>query len=385
MGANLVRGTTAYPSAYLLHRGLSGLLGFDLPIASAIISDGGTPDFTSWRSQITTKLDPSGVDVTNIGKLVSDGHATRLHVRLPIVLGGKTEVPIDGDVLNTDPANVRLAWIGDYEANGGDGLPGFGAASGITVRQRDRFNAIIGGSIDADLQWMVDELFRLGLDSVAIDFGVSNECNSPSNPWHCSPPELFRDAHRHIVDVCRARAVSQHGGWPAGWKFGFTVLELSNGALQRGTWTNTHAAFPGREWFDYFGTSIYFSNSAADRRHAIQQVLAGCQKNNVLGYIYEFGVNTTNGAVVSDEDLAEDFHEFTEMMETTPFDAWSALLHFPLENPPTYTAPGGTTWWNIDDPASPYPLRDAAIVNKFRAPQGDWSENGDWAENGDWI
>lgn len=122
-------------------------------------------------------------------------------------------------------------------------------------------DAIIGGEFDQDLgSWFADA--REYGSPLILEFGteVNGEWFSWNGSWNgggetegygddASPdgPERFRDAYRHIISIAR-----EEGAANIVWVFHFDRLSVPDD-----DWNSVPAYYPGDEWIDWIGVSVY--------------------------------------------------------------------------------------------------------------------------------
>jgi len=120
---------------------------------------------------------------------------------------------------------------------------------------------IIDGQFDADLHtWCADAhdfrtpiLVEYGTEVNSNSFawsGVSNgagELSGYGDPTQPDGPERFKDAYRHIIQICR-----DEDALNITW-----VFHLDSESTPDTAWNKMENYYPGNEWIDWIGISIY--------------------------------------------------------------------------------------------------------------------------------
>ena len=73
-------------------------------------------------------------------------------------------------------------------------------------------------------------------------------------PSEADGPERFRDAYRHIIQTCRDEG-AQNITW---------VFHVNNGDWPEGDWNALENYYPGDEWIDWIGVSVYGAQTPQD-------------------------------------------------------------------------------------------------------------------------
>jgi hypothetical protein len=119
---------------------------------------------------------------------------------------------------------------------------------------------ILRGVFDEELSKCADEVRALGFP-IMMEFGP--EVNGSWFPWNGAwngrdgddygepgepdGPERFRDAYRHIVEIFRRR-----GAEDVTW-----VFHVSSAGSPKEKWNAASRYYPGDEWIDWIGMSVY--------------------------------------------------------------------------------------------------------------------------------
>ena len=120
---------------------------------------------------------------------------------------------------------------------------------------------ILDGKFDADLHaWCAKArsfgtaiLAEYGTEANSDSFawsGISNgggTTNDYGDPAQPDGPERFKDAYRHIIQICRDEG-AQNITW---------VFHLGNESFPDENWNRMENYYPGDEWIDWMGISIY--------------------------------------------------------------------------------------------------------------------------------
>jgi hypothetical protein len=121
--------------------------------------------------------------------------------------------------------------------------------------------AIIAGDFDADFHAWCATAHDFGT-SLLVEFGV--EVNGDWFPWNGvysgggttngygepdfpDGPERFRDAYRHIIQICRDEDVLN-----ITW-----VFHVNDGDWPQEEWNRFENYYPGDDWIDWLGLSVY--------------------------------------------------------------------------------------------------------------------------------
>ncbi len=160
--------------------------------------------------------------------------------------------------------------------------------------------SIIDGDFDEELiQWAKDAA-NTGFPLLA-EFGT--EVNGSWFPWnglYCGGgttdeygdptfpdgPERFRDAYRHIIDICR-----QNGATNITW---FFHIDADSEPVE--AWNDFENYYPGDDYIDWVGVSVYGPQQKGDDYHEFSEVLDQVYSRlaNMTDKpmaILEFGVN----------------------------------------------------------------------------------------------
>jgi beta-mannanase len=124
----------------------------------------------------------------------------------------------------------------------------------------DRFSltAIIAGTWDKYIDAWADAARAFGKPMIVV---FANEMNGDWFPWsgayyggkepagagECKGPETFKSAYRHVVDRVRARGASN-----VKWMF-----HTNNYSYPLDTWNFAPAYYPGPDYVDWLGLSVY--------------------------------------------------------------------------------------------------------------------------------
>ncbi len=127
---------------------------------------------------------------------------------------------------------------------------------------------IIDGAFDRELGEWADQAAALPF-ALLVEFGTEvngewfpwngsynggGECGDYGDPGLADGPERFRDAYRHIVDLFR-----RHGARNVTWFF-----HVNSDSWPRAAWNRMAAYYPGDEYVDWIGVSVYGSQAPGD-------------------------------------------------------------------------------------------------------------------------
>ncbi len=198
-----------------------------------------------------------------------DGRTLRT---LDTPLEGETITPAElAKTLANDGAVLALAWdcLGYYALEPGYFL-------GLDTRTITQA-AILDGTYDAYIEHVAAQVKALdvpvmlspfGEFGLASDFGygasgaetaesTTSVCDAYGDPAWPDGPERTRDIYRHIVDVFRAVGADN-----VTW-FLYTSTGYMNEAVGDFTWGHPGYVYPGDEYVDWIGQSLYFSDDEA--------------------------------------------------------------------------------------------------------------------------
>jgi hypothetical protein len=123
---------------------------------------------------------------------------------------------------------------------------------------------------------------------IANGGGIADGYGDPSFP---DGPERFRDTYRHIIQICR-----EQGATNITW-----VFHIDSANHPDENWNRVENYYPGDEWIDWIGVSIYGANRPDStyfdvfslRLDAIYQQIAGFAPDKPV-IIAEFGTAKNN-------------------------------------------------------------------------------------------
>jgi hypothetical protein len=164
---------------------------------------------------------------------------------------------------------------------------------------------ILRGDFDADLHAWARAAHEFGSPLIA-EYGT--EVNGEWVPWNGNwngagtlngygdpnapdGPERFRDAYRHIIQICREEKADN-----VTW-----VFHVNNQDIPDEAWNRLEAYYPGDEWIDWLGVSVYGAQtpmdadwpSFRDLMDAVYPRLAALAPNKPIALL-EFGVAAHN-------------------------------------------------------------------------------------------
>lgn len=141
--------------------------------------------------------------------------------------------------------------------------------------------AFIDGKFDADLRKWAQDAKAVGIP-LMVEFGT--EVNGDWFPWNGKwnggdvtdgygdpalpdGPERFRDAYRHIIDLFRSEGVSN-----ITWAFHVNGIKFPDEE-----WNSMKAYYPGDEYIDWIGVSIYGPLNVNDpSQYSFRQIFENC-------------------------------------------------------------------------------------------------------------
>lgn len=136
---------------------------------------------------------------------------------------------------------------------------------------------IIDGDFDRDLRLWAQRAKEVGIPLI-VEFGT--EVNGNWFPWNGQyngggntkgygdpslpdGPERFRDAYRHIVDICRAE-----GATDITW-----VYHVNANSVPIEPWNTMAAYYPGDDYIDWIGISVYGAGRPGEEWHLFSQIV----------------------------------------------------------------------------------------------------------------
>lgn len=165
--------------------------------------------------------------------------------------------------------------------------------------------------------------------------GTTDGYGDPTLP---DGPERFRDAYRHIIQIAR-----EEGAYNIVW-----VFHANNNDIPNETWNQFEQYYPGDEWVDWIGVSIYGAQTPLDTEwpvfrdsmDAVYPRLAALNASKPI-VLLEFAV--TSGNPLGDQAVwAED--ALTDLIASR----WPRIIGFTWWN---------DAWQNDDDPAHDTDMR----------------------------
>jgi beta-mannanase len=117
-------------------------------------------------------------------------------------------------------------------------------------------------------------------------YSGGSETKSYGNPSLADGPERFRDAYRHIIDICRSE-----GAQDITW-----VFHVNDGSHPQEPWNTMAAYYPGDDYIDWIGVSVYGAGKPGEEWQLFSNLmdtfypeLAAISKNRPLA-VLEYGV-----------------------------------------------------------------------------------------------
>jgi hypothetical protein len=212
--------------------------------------------------------------------------------------------------------------------------------------------AILDGEFDTDLKNWCASARNFGTPILA-EYGteVNGDWFSWSGVWNgadetagygdpneADGPERFRDAYRHIIDVCRA-AGAENIAW---------VFHLNAGDWPQEDWNRFENYYPGDDWIDWVGISFYGAQTPQaddweEFRDGMDEVYprVDALTSGKPIIIAEFGV-TKNNPLGDQAEWAR-----AALEDITSF-RWQRIIGFSWWN---------DIWQNDDDPAHDTTMR----------------------------
>lgn len=159
---------------------------------------------------------------------------------------------------------------------------------------------IIDGKFDEELLRWARDAKKSGIP-IMLEFGT--EVNGDWFPWCgiyngggetsgygdstlADGPEKFKDAYKHIIGLFTKESVKN-----VTWAF-----HVNNGSAPEESWNNFSAYYPGDEYIDWIGVSVYGMQNSEEDWYSFSEVfdnsyneLASVSENKPLA-IFEFGV-----------------------------------------------------------------------------------------------
>ncbi|RMG41532.1 MAG: beta-mannanase [Candidatus Dadabacteria bacterium] len=143
--------------------------------------------------------------------------------------------------------------------------------------KRYRLRKILSGKFDRAISAWADAAAASGIPMM-VEFG--SEVNGFWVPWNgkwngrgrkkrygdphmADGPERFRDAYRHIVDIFRARGANN-----VTWVFHVNAISYPNAK-----WNTIKAYYPGDDYVDWIGVSVYGALNASEAWLSFTEVL----------------------------------------------------------------------------------------------------------------
>jgi hypothetical protein len=168
---------------------------------------------------------------------------------------------------------------------------------------------IADGKFDKELNVWADDARNYG-EPLMVEFGT--EMNGNWFPWsgehNGKNPQFFKDAYIHIIKLFREKEV-----------FNITwVFHVNYDSAPNEEWNNMSAYYPGDEYIDWIGMSIYGSQNSKDEWINITDIFDNAYKNlaeisdNKPLAIFEYGV-------VEHERKAEWIKTFFKLMKSEKY------------------------------------------------------------------
>jgi len=214
-----------------------------------------------------------------------------------------------------------------------------------------RLQAIIDGDFDADLhRWCASArefdaplIAEYGTEVNGRWFpwnGVWNggeETDGYGDPTQPDGPERFRDAYRHIIQICRDER-AQNITW---------AFHLNDADDPGQSWNAFEHYYPGDDWIDWIGVSVYGALSPQDedcdpfrmRMDAVYPRMAALSPDKPF-FVAEFGA-------AKDNPLCDQADWARAALTDIFADRWPRLMAF--------------SWWNERWPNDDNPAHDATL------------------------
>jgi len=195
---------------------------------------------------------------------------------------------------------------------------------------------IINGDFDNDLQAWCTKAREFGTHILAeygtevnsdsfVWSGISNgagKMDGYGDPAQPDGPERFRDAYRHIIQTCRDEGASN-----ITW-----VFHIDSESHPDTTWNQAENYYPGDEWIDWIGVSIYGAYTPKSSYLNIFQI----RMDEIYKHISEFAPDKP--VIIAEFGTARDNLLLDQVKWTR--DALSIL------NTEQYPNLIGFSWWN---------------------------------------
>ena len=145
-------------------------------------------------------------------------------------------------------------------------IDNFGSIPFIRLMPRSDFNEnksdpvyslqkIINGNFDDELLKWADDAKKFG-KPMMLEFGLEMNGNwfSWSGLYNGKDPEVFKNAYRHIIDIFRNRQADN-----ITWAY-----HVNSGSDPDEPWNSVSSYYPGDEYIDWIGMSIYGAQTPKD-------------------------------------------------------------------------------------------------------------------------
>ncbi|MEM6375658.1 MAG: glycosyl hydrolase [Pseudomonadota bacterium] len=109
-------------------------------------------------------------------------------------------------------------------------------------------------AVMGEFNWQGQFLF--GSDGRTWIDGTDNICNKYGDPSWPDGPERIRDMHRHIIDIFRDEGVTN-----VTWLMYAGNQYMQPGVEGQSRWLHPQYYYPGDEYIDWIGQSVYFTRS----------------------------------------------------------------------------------------------------------------------------
>jgi hypothetical protein len=195
---------------------------------------------------------------------------------------------------------------------------------------------ILDGAFDADIRSWANSARRYG-SPLLVEYGTEangdwfawngawnggNDSTGYGDPHLADGPERFRDAYRRIVRLCR-----EEGARNITW-----VWHVNSGDAPATAWNRLEEYYPGGEWIDWVGVSVYGTQRPTEKGWPQFAALMDLVYPRLRAVAPSKPVIVSEFGATSGSPLGDQAAWATEALDTLLTNHWPAVIGF--------------SWWN---------------------------------------